>query len=102
MGHRRYAIVEAPSVLGLKPTGVDQLPEALLRHGLAGRLQARRTTPLVPPAYNPEVDPATRTLNAEAIAHLSRADLDGFLSMSTPTAWMMPSCRPSTTASPVD
>ena len=38
----RYAIIEAPSVLGLKPTGVESLPEALLRHGLAERLGARR------------------------------------------------------------
>ena len=45
MRHRSYAIVEAPSVLGLKPTGVEQLPEALLRQGLAQRLQARSTTP---------------------------------------------------------
>jgi arginase len=71
MRHRSYAIVEAPSVLGLKPTGVEQLPEALLRHGLAGRLQARRTTPLMPPAYEPEIDPVTQTLNAEAIAQWS-------------------------------
>ena len=27
MHHRSYAIVEAPSILGLKPTGVDQLPQ---------------------------------------------------------------------------
>src|SRR5688572_24296435 len=71
MPHRSYAIVEAPSVLGLKPTGVEQLPEALLRHDLAGRLQARRTTPLMPPAYEPEIDPVTQTLNAEAIAQWS-------------------------------
>ena len=44
MHHRSYAIVEAPSILGLKPTGVEQLPEALLRHGLARRLQARSAT----------------------------------------------------------
>ena len=71
MRHRSYAIVEAPSVLGLWPTGVEQLPQALLRHGLAGRLQARSATPLVPPAYDPEIDPATQTLNAEAIAQWS-------------------------------
>ena len=41
MHHRSYAIVEAPSILGLKPTGVDQLPQALLRHSLAQQLKAR-------------------------------------------------------------
>jgi arginase len=71
MRQRSYAIVEAPSVLGLKPTGVEQLPETLLRYGLADRLQARHATPLVPPAYDPEIDPATQTRNAEAIAQWS-------------------------------
>jgi arginase len=71
MRYRSYAIVEAPSILGLKPTGVEQLPEALLRHGLTGRLRARVATRLVPPAYDPEIDPATQTLNAEAIARWS-------------------------------
>jgi arginase len=71
MRHRSYAIVEAPSVLGLKPTGVEQLPQALLRHGLAARLRARSATPLVPPAYDLEIDPATQTRNAEAIAQWS-------------------------------
>lgn len=71
MRHRSYAIVEAPSVLGLKPTGVEQLPQALLRHGLAERLRARVATRLVPPAYDPEIDAATQTLNAEAIARWS-------------------------------
>lgn len=71
MRHRSYAIVEAPSVLGLKPTGVEQLPQALLRHGLAERLRARVAARLVPPAYDPEIDPVTQTLNAEAIAQWS-------------------------------
>lgn len=34
---RRYAIIEAPSILGLKPTGVDRLPEQLLNYGLIER-----------------------------------------------------------------
>jgi arginase len=68
MGDRRLAIVEAPSVLGLKPTGVEGLPQALLSHGLAERLGARHAAVLTPPAYDPHIDPATRTLNAQAIA----------------------------------
>ena len=39
---RRYAILEAPSILGLKPSGVEQLPEALLGYGLATLIGARR------------------------------------------------------------
>lgn len=71
MHHPPYAIIEAPSVLGLKPTGVDQLPQALLHHGLAEQLQARLAARLTPPPYDPEIDPATLTLNAQAIARWS-------------------------------
>jgi arginase len=69
---RPYAIIEAPSVLGLKPTGVEQLPAALLGHGLATRLQARHAGALTTPPYDPERDPETLTLNARAIAAWSR------------------------------
>jgi arginase len=65
---RRYAIIEAPSVLGLKPTGVEKLAPALLGHGLAERIGARRAGRIDTPPYNAERDPETRTLNARAIA----------------------------------
>jgi arginase len=39
---RHYAIVEAPSVLGLRPTGVERLPEALIGAGLDAQLRACR------------------------------------------------------------
>jgi arginase len=65
---RRYAIIEAPSILGLRPTGVERLGDSLLRNGLAERLIARHAGRLEPPPYNPERDPGTRTLNAQAIA----------------------------------
>jgi arginase len=65
---RRYAIVEAPSILGLQPTGVERLPDALLKNGLAERLEARRAERVEPPAYRAERDPATSTRNAHAIA----------------------------------
>lgn len=68
---RRYAIVEAPSILGLKPTGVDKLPEALLDLGLAERLHARVAHRLMPPPYSFERDSQTRTLNAQSIAEWS-------------------------------
>ena len=68
---RLYAIVEAPSVLGLKPTGVDRLAQALLANGLADRLNARWAERVEPLSYSFERDPATRTLNAHAIARWS-------------------------------
>jgi arginase len=68
---RRYALIEAPSILGLKPTGVDRLPEQLLQAGLAERLQARRAGRVDTLAYGFERDPQTLTLNAHAIAEWS-------------------------------
>ena len=68
----RYAILEAPSILGLKPTGVDRLPDVLLQHGLADQLHARRAGRVVPAAaYDARRDPQTLTLNARGIAEYS-------------------------------
>jgi len=68
----RYAIIEAPSILGLKPTGVERLPAVLLQHGLADQLRARRAGRVVPAiAYNPERDPQTLMRNAPGIAEYS-------------------------------
>jgi arginase len=66
-----YAIVEAPSILGLRPTGVEDLPDALLEAGLAERLGARRAGRVDPPAYDPKRDPDTRLLNPRTIRDYS-------------------------------
>jgi arginase len=65
---KRYAIVEAPSILGLKPTGVEQLPSCLLSNGLAERLQARYAGRVEPLPYDSTRDRDTLTLNARGIA----------------------------------
>jgi arginase len=65
---RRVAIIEAPSVLGLRPTGVEMLPEALLDAGLAGRLAARHAGRVEPPPYEDRRDPETLMLNPHGIA----------------------------------
>jgi arginase len=68
----KYAILEAPSILGLKPTGVDRLPSALLQHGLADQLHARRAGRVAPAFdYDTTRDPQTLTLNALGIAEYS-------------------------------
>jgi arginase len=68
----RYAILEAPSILGLKPTGVDRLPSTLLQHGLADSLHARRAGRVEPAAtYDTTRDTQTLTLNARGIAEYS-------------------------------
>ncbi|MEU6178755.1 arginase family protein [Streptomyces coeruleorubidus] len=68
---RNVAIVEAPSVLGLRPTGVEELPDALLGAGLAERLGAVRAGRVEPPPYDPERDPDTGVLNPGGIAAYS-------------------------------
>jgi arginase len=68
-----FAILEAPSILGLTPSGVEGLPDALLAAGLATRLDARyagRAEPRV--RYSGEIDPDTLMLNPRAIADYSR------------------------------
>jgi arginase len=68
---RPFAILEAPSTLGLSTGGVEGLPERLLQLGLAERIQARRAGRLTVPPKDPRRDPPTLTLNAKAIAEWS-------------------------------
>ncbi|MFK4387380.1 arginase family enzyme [Bradyrhizobium sp. USDA 223] len=63
-----YAIIEAPSTLGLATDGVERLPEQLLKLGLAERIGARRAGRLMVPSKDPTPDPETGVLNAGAIA----------------------------------
>jgi arginase len=63
----KFAVIDAPSILGLKPTGVETLPKALkdaglvqnLRAGYMGRVDAER--------YNTERDKATLVMNPHSI-----------------------------------
>jgi arginase len=64
----RFAIVEAPSVLGLFPKGVETLPDALLGAGLAERIGARRAGRVEPPPYDAQRDPETKLLNPHGLA----------------------------------
>ncbi|MET9831148.1 arginase family protein [Streptomyces sp. NPDC006385] len=68
---RELAIIEAPSVLGLRPSGVQDLPTALLDAGLTAGLDAVRAGRVEPPAYDPVRDADTGVLNAHAIARYS-------------------------------
>jgi arginase len=67
--NRRYAILEAPSTLGLRSNGVEQLPGVLLREGLAERLLARRVGCIEPDSHSAQRDPQTNVLNGSDIAN---------------------------------
>lgn len=69
---RHYAVLEAPSIFGLRSLGVDRLPEVLLKHGLVERLRGRHAGVVAPRTpRSPDRDPEANTLNARAIAQYS-------------------------------
>ena len=71
-----FAIVEAPSVLGLFPRGVEELAGALLEAGLGEGLGARRVGLVAPPAYDGRRDPESGLLNPESLRDYSIALAD--------------------------
>jgi arginase family enzyme len=67
----RFSIIDAPSILGLKPTGVEHLPEALKVAGLQTGLNAEYAGRVEPLPYNPQRDPETLILNPDALRTFS-------------------------------
>ncbi len=69
----RYAILDAPSILGLRPTGVERLPPSLRATGLLAALHAEDAggVPDRNARYDPVRDPTTGLLNGEAIRDFS-------------------------------
>jgi arginase len=63
----QFAILEAPSPLGLGPTGVEQLPRALLNVGLLHGLGATHAGRVEPPPHDPMRDPETHILNVNGV-----------------------------------
>jgi arginase len=68
----QYVIVEAPSILGLRPAGVERLPEALKAAGLEEGLHASNAGSIHPLPYHAHRDPETHLLNGEAIRTYSQ------------------------------
>jgi arginase len=68
---RSFRLIEAPSTLGLSTNGVEALPEALLKLGLAERIGASESVRLPVPRKEPARDPSTGVLNAHEIARWS-------------------------------
>ncbi|WP_353127256.1 arginase family protein [Parapedobacter pyrenivorans] len=70
----RVQIISAPSILGLKPTGVEQLPQSLLGVGLADKLKTVEPVvdiPTLNDSYNSHREPVTKCLNPAAIQGFS-------------------------------
>jgi arginase len=75
----RFVLLHAPSILGLRPTGVERLGEVLEAAGLGARLSAEAGGRIEPPAYEPRRDPATGILNPSGLGEYSRRLADGVL-----------------------
>jgi arginase len=67
-----WSIIEAPSILGLRPSGVEELPEALHAAGLEARLNVHRRVRVQPLPYDDRRDPETGMLNTMALAEYTR------------------------------
>jgi arginase len=67
----RFTVLDAPSILGLRPTGVELLPTALRAAGLLKALSAgdAGSVPTLP--YNGVRDPDTHLVNADGIREFS-------------------------------
>src|SRR5947209_2191764 len=78
---RPFAVVRAPSALGLRASGVEGLAAALLRQGLAQALDARVAATVLPPSATGVRDPASGVLNGpEVVAYaVALADAIGAL-----------------------
>lgn len=67
----QFTIIEAPSILGLRPTGVQHLPEALKAAGLMSELRADYGGRVSPLSYSSERDKLTLLLNPDSIRAFS-------------------------------
>ncbi|MGZ4385300.1 MAG: arginase family protein [Gaiellaceae bacterium] len=69
----RPLIIEVPSPLGLRPTGVELAPEALRTAGLHSRLGCADAQRVAVPPYCDRRDPATGVLNSAGIVEVARS-----------------------------
>jgi len=69
-------IVEVPSPLGLRPSGLERAPDALRAAGLHDRLGSPDAVRISVPAYSAERDPVSGVLNPEGVAAVARDTAD--------------------------
>jgi arginase len=67
----KFSVMDAPSILGLKPSGVENLPKALRHARLLEKLDAKSAAKVTPPPYRPERDKEMLVLNPEGITKFS-------------------------------
>ena len=67
----QFSVVDAPSILGLSPSGVEALPEALQNAGLIQGLQVEYAGRVDAPPYKSERDKSMLLLNPHSIKEFS-------------------------------
>jgi arginase len=67
----QFTIIDAPSILGLRPTGVEHLPEAFKAAGLMTKLRAEYGGRVSTLSYGSERDRSTLLLNPHSIRAFS-------------------------------
>ncbi len=65
------SIIDAPSILGLQPSGVEKLPEALKAQGFVELLNAQEVGSIVSSFYDSKRDEKTNILNPQGIRNFS-------------------------------
>ena len=74
-----YQLIEAPSILGLKPSGVELLPYALQRSGFLPQATDTISVPVDITDFSPQRPTRHDVLNAEGIAGYARQLADALL-----------------------
>ena|ERR1700730_15242094 len=85
----RFALIDAPSPLGVGPTGVERLAEALRAAGLKEALKAEDGGAVRVPPHDPRRDPDTLLLNPSPIRDFLAATRR--LARRRPRPWSLPS-----------
>lgn len=67
-----FSVIDAPSILGLKPSGVERLPDALRQTGLIQGLKAHYEGSIPPLPFDKRRDPNTLLLNPQGIKAYSQ------------------------------
>jgi len=69
--NKQIDLIKAPSILGLRATGVELLPDSLLKADLLKNMTSRNSRIIPSLSYNSHRDPQTLMLNPHAIAAYS-------------------------------
>jgi arginase len=72
-------VIDGPSPLGLRPSGLEDAPDALRRAGLHERLGSPDAVRIDVPPYDDVRDPQTGILNPHGITAVARDITNGIL-----------------------